>query len=235
MPDNNMVIVALDYPDPVQALRFADKVSPELCALKVGFELFLSGGPVLVDKLVKQNFKVFLDLKFHDIPNTVAQACTAAAKMGVWMMNLHASGGPEMMSAARDALGNFSPQSRPRLIAVTVLTSMSQQGLKAIGIDGDVTSVVRKWALSAQDAGLDGVVCSAQESSIIRSATDDDFLIVTPGIRLPEDDANDQKRIVTPDEARANGSTHIVVGRPITRAKDPMAALEIFCKAFSSA
>ena len=230
---DNMVIVALDYADPTHALQFAGKVSPESCALKVGLELFLSGGPVLVENLVNQNFKVFLDLKFHDIPNTVAQACSAAARMGVWMMNLHASGGLEMMSAARDALENFSSKSRPHLIAVTVLTSMSNEGLEFIGIDSDVTSVVHKWALSAQNAGLDGVVCSAQESSIIRSATNDDFLIVTPGIRLPENDANDQKRIVTPGAARANGSTHIVVGRPITKADDPMAALEAFSKAFS--
>ena len=232
---DNMVIVALDYSDPVHALQFVDRLSPELCALKVGFELFLSAGPGLVESLVKRNFKVFLDLKFHDIPNTVAQACTAAAGMGVWMMNLHAAGGHEMMVAAREALEKYSSQSRPRLIAVTVLTSMGKTGLESIGIEGEVDATVRSWALSAKHAGLDGVVCSAQESSMIRAATDDEFIIVTPGIRLPENDANDQKRIVTPSTARENGSTHIVVGRPITQAEDPMAALQVFNNAFSGA
>ena len=232
---DNMVIVALDYSDPAQALQFVNKVSPQRCALKVGFELFLSGGPVLVETLVNQGFKVFLDLKFHDIPNTVAQACTAAARMGVWMMNLHASGGMEMMAAARDALENVSSQTRPRLIAVTVLTSMGNEGLNSIGINDEVTTVVKQWALAAQEAKLDGVVCSAQESSMIRNATNDEFLIVTPGIRMPNDDVNDQKRIVTPEVARAHGSTHIVVGRPITKADNPSEALETFCTAFSSA
>ncbi|MEM8843498.1 MAG: orotidine-5'-phosphate decarboxylase [Pseudomonadota bacterium] len=232
---DHMVIVALDYSDPAQAVQFVEKVSPNLCALKVGFELFLSGGPTLVEALVAKDFKVFLDLKFHDIPNTVAQACTAAANMGVWMMNLHASGGSEMMCRALEAIDKYPSDSRPKLIAVTVLTSMSQEDLSNIGVNDDVTTVVKKWALSAFNADLDGVVCSAQESSMIRQSTDKEFLIVTPGIRLPIDDVNDQKRIVTPSDARLNGSSHIVVGRPITKAEDPIEALNTFNKAFSCA
>ncbi|MDW3095247.1 MAG: orotidine-5'-phosphate decarboxylase [Gammaproteobacteria bacterium] len=231
---NRLVIVALDYPSPELALQFVDKIQPDSCALKVGFELFLSGGPQFVEKLVTKGFRIFLDLKFHDIPNTVAQACCVASKLGVWMINVHASGGSEMMLAARDAIGKFGPSDRPKLIAVTVLTSMNQDALSAIGVRGNVDQVVTNWAAMAEQAKLDGVVCSAQEAAIIREQSNQDFMIVTPGIRLPSDNNDDQKRIVSPLDARIAGVTHIVVGRPITQAQDPCAALEVFQKAFIS-
>lgn len=232
---NRLVIVALDYPSPELALQFVDKIQSDSCALKVGLELFLSGGPRFVEKLVAKGFKIFLDLKFHDIPNTVAQACSAAAKLGVWMMNVHASGGSEMMSAAREAIDKYDSLHRPKLIAVTVLTSMNQDALSAIGVSGQVNQVVTQWASMAEQAKLDGVVCSAQEASMIRAQSHQDFMIVTPGIRLPSDNKDDQKRIVSPFDAGEAGVTHIVVGRPITQAQDPCAALEVFQKAFVSA
>ncbi len=230
---NRMVIVALDYPSPELALQFVDKIQLDSCALKVGFELFLSGGPRFVEKLVTQGFKVFLDLKFHDIPNTVAQACSVASKLGVWMLNVHASGGSRMMLAAREAIDKHDASFQPKLIAVTVLTSMNQDTLSGVG--GEIEHVVAKWAALAEQANLDGVVCSAQEAASIRAQSNSDFMIVTPGIRLPSDNQDDQKRIVSPSDARAAGVTHIVVGRPITQAQDPCAALEVFQKAFISA
>ena len=232
---NRLVIVALDYPSPELALQFVDKIQSDSCALKVGFELFLSGGPHFVENLVAKGFKIFLDLKFHDIPNTVAQACSAASKLGVWMMNVHASGGSEMMLAAREAVDKHDSSLQPKLIAVTVLTSMNQAALSTIGVSGQVNQVVTKWATMAEQARLDGVVCSAQEAAMIRAQSNSDFMIVTPGIRLPSDNKDDQKRIVSPSDAREAGVTHIVVGRPITQAQDPCAALEVFYKAFVSA
>tara|TARA_R110002096_G_scaffold232561_4_gene422424 strand:+ start:1336 stop:2028 length:693 start_codon:yes stop_codon:yes gene_type:complete len=230
-----MVIVALDYPDPELALQFVDKIQPDSCALKVGFELFLSGGPNFVEKLVARGFKVFLDLKFHDIPNTVAKACSVAAKMGVWMVNVHASGGAGMMLAAREAIDKHDASLQPKLIAVTVLTSMNQETLTAVGVSGQINQVVCKWAAMAEQANLDGVVSSAQEAALIRAQSTPKFMIVTPGIRLPSDNKDDQKRIVTPSDACTAGVTHIVVGRPITQAQDPCAALEVFREAFTCA
>ena len=232
---NRTVIVALDYPSPELALQFVNKIPANACALKVGFELFLAGGPQFVEKLVSKGFKVFLDLKFHDIPNTVAHACSVAAKLGVWMINVHASGGIEMMLAAREAIDREAPANQPNLIAVTVLTSMNQDALSSIGINHEVQQVVTSWAALAQQASLDGVVCSAQEAALIRSQSHDDFMIVTPGIRLPDARKDDQKRIVSPSDAYAVGVTHIVVGRPITQAQDPSEALEVFRQAFTSA
>lgn len=229
---DRMVIVALDYPSPDLALQFVNKIDANSCALKVGFELFLSGGPQFVEKLVAKQFKVFLDLKFHDIPNTVAQACSAASKLGVWMVNVHASGGAGMMLAAREAIDKHDVSSQPKLIAVTVLTSMNQDVLTAVGVDGDVQQVVTRWASMAEQSRLDGVVCSAQEAELIRAQSNPEFMIVTPGIRLPSDNKDDQQRIVSPSDARSAGVTHIVVGRPITQAQDPCAALEVFQKAF---
>lgn len=228
-----MVIVALDFSHPEQALALASQISPKECAVKVGFELFLTAGPELVTSLVAQGHKVFLDLKFHDIPNTVAQACLAAANMGVWMINIHAAGGTEMMQAARAAVDRAEQQ--PYLIAVTVLTSMDQAGLNAIGMQGDVPSIVSRWAHQAMQAGCDGVVSSAQEAQQIRQQTSDQFLLVTPGIRLPTDASDDQKRIVTPQHAAQLGVDHIVVGRPITQAQNPQQALQQFTHAFASA
>lgn len=228
-----MIIVALDFPDADQALAFADTIPCADCAVKVGFELFLSAGPELVTALVERGFKVFLDLKFHDIPNTVAQACLAAAKLGVWMINVHAAGGIGMMQAARAALDGASH--RPHLIAVTVLTSMDKDALQAVGVQGDMQSVVTRWATQAMQAGCDGVVSSAQEAQLIRQHTSADFLLVTPGIRLPTDARDDQKRIVTPQQAAQLGVNHIVVGRPITQAHNPQLALQTFIAAFARA
>lgn len=228
-----MIIVALDFPDADQALAFADTIPCADCAVKVGFELFLSAGPELVTALVERGFKVFLDLKFHDIPNTVAQACLAAAKLGVWMINVHAAGGIGMMQAARAALDGASH--RPHLIAVTVLTSMDKDALQAVGVQGDLQTVVTRWATQAMQAGCDGVVSSAQEAQLIRQHTSADFLLVTPGIRLPTDASDDQKRIVTPQQAAQLGVNHIVVGRPITQAHNPQLALQTFVAAFARA
>ncbi len=232
---HHKVIIALDYPSPDLALQFVDKIQPEACALKVGFELFVTAGPVFVENLVARGFKVFLDLKFHDIPNTVAQACAAAARLGVWMINVHALGGIPMMQAAREAIDKFDVQQQPHLIAVTVLTSMNQVTLGSIGVHGEVNQVVSQWAAMAQQAKLDGVVSSAQEAAMIRAQTDPEFMIVTPGIRMPSDSKDDQHRIVSPSDALDLGVTHIVVGRPITQAQDPCAALETFVTAFTRA
>jgi len=230
-----LVIVALDYPSADLALQFVDRLDTKSCALKVGFELFISAGPAFVDGLVARGFKVFLDLKFHDIPNTVAQACAAATRLGVWMVNIHASGGEPMMLAAREAIDKFDINEQPHLIAVTVLTSMDQNTLNSVGVNGQVDSVVSRWAAMAEQAKLDGVVSSAQEASLIRSQCSPEFMIVTPGIRLPNNNKDDQHRIVSPSDAKQLGVTHIVVGRPITQADDPNAALEVFQEAFSSA
>jgi orotidine-5'-phosphate decarboxylase len=218
------VIVALDFPEAAPALALAGRISPDLCRLKVGKELFTAAGPRLVAELVQRGFEVFLDLKFHDIPNTVAKACKAAAGLGIWMLNVHALGGREMMQAAREALQVAA--SRPKLIAVTVLTSLSAEDLRQVGIAGEPVEVALRLARLARDAGLDGVVCSAQEAAAVRQACGDAFLRVTPGIRAVDSDAGDQKRIATPRGAIEAGASYLVVGRPVTRAADPRAALE---------
>jgi len=221
---SNKVIVALDYPQADQALAFVDRVRPDMCRLKVGKELFVAAGPAFVEDLVERGFAVFLDLKFHDIPNTVAQACKAAARLGVWMMNVHASGGPRMMLAAREALEGFSR--RPRLIAVTVLTSMGEEELRAIGVEAAARQQVLRLASLAHGSGMDGVVCSAQEAPLLRSSLGAEFLLVTPGIRPAGSKGGDQTRILTPAQAIQAGSDYLVIGRPITQAVDPLAALE---------
>src|SRR5262245_1059038 len=217
------IIVALDSPDAKSALALAQRVDPQLCHLKVGKELYTAAGPSLVEKLRKSGFDIFLDLKFHDIPNTVAGACTAAAQLGVWMINVHALGGRAMMSAAREALG--SSKARPRLTAVTLLTSMGDADLSEVGLVGKPQEVVLRLAGLARDCGLDGVVCSAQETAALRSRFGRDFCLVTPGIRPTEAAQDDQVRVATPRQAIANGSDYLVIGRPITRAADPLAAL----------
>jgi orotidine-5'-phosphate decarboxylase len=217
------VIVALDYADAERALALASRLDPATCKLKVGKELFVSAGPQLVGRLVDKGFPVFLDLKFHDIPNTVAQACAAAARLGVWMVNVHAWGGSKMMQAARDALADFA--SPPKLIAVTVLTSMGQEDLAQVGIGVEPQDQVARLARLAHEAGLDGVVCSAREAEALRQQLGADFLLVTPGIRLAGASSDDQKRILTPSQALAAGANYLVVGRPITQATDPVAAL----------
>ena len=218
------VIVALDYDDKEQALNFVKQVDPTVCRLKVGKEMFTLFGPEFVKTLVDKQFDVFLDLKFHDIPNTVAKACKAAAELGVWMVNVHASGGKPMMLAAREAIDKSShPQTK--LIAVTVLTSMDQAQLDDVIGHTTTDEQVKKLGLLAQAAGLDGVVCSAHEASMLRSCTSDHFLLVTPGIRPEGSNTGDQKRIMTPTQAMSSGVSYLVMGRPITQAAQPSAAL----------
>ncbi len=217
------VIVALDYPAAEPALAFAQSVSPQDCRLKIGKELFTAAGPALVETLSKQGFDIFLDLKFHDIPNTVAGACKAAAELDVWMLNVHASGGRAMMEAARKALGEGSD--RPKLIAVTLLTSMGARELEEIGIAGDAVAAVRRLARLTQASGLDGVVCSAQEAAMLRDECGKDFCLVTPGIRPATASNDDQQRVMTPAAAVAAGADYLVIGRPVTQAKDPVATL----------
>lgn len=218
------IIVALDYADATSALKLVSQLDPALCRLKVGKELFTAAGPQFVEKLAHSNFGVFLDLKFHDIPNTVAKACSAASNLGIWMLNVHASGGLEMMQAAKNAVD--STAAKPLLIAVTVLTSMNQQTLNQIGIHTDLATHVLNLAKLTQQAGLDGVVCSALEAQMLRSNMGNEFCLVTPGIRPANAKKDDQSRIVTPADALALGSSYLVIGRPITQAENPLAALE---------
>jgi orotidine-5'-phosphate decarboxylase len=218
------IIVALDRADPDDALDFARRVDPGRCRLKVGKELFTRAGPKVVEHLVRRNFSVFLDLKYHDIPNTVAGACRAAADLGVWMVNVHAQGGRRMMEAARDAVAGAAQA--PLLVAVTILTSLDQDDLFEVGLSGTPLDNVLRLAKLAYDAGLDGVVCSPVEIKALRRTLGPQFLLVTPGIRPAGADNQDQKRVMTPGEAVARGSSYLVIGRPITQAKNPMAALE---------
>ena len=201
------------------------RLSPELCQLKIGKELFTATGRSLVEKLIQQGFKLFLDLKYHDIPNTVAQACKVAADMGVWLVDMHASGGRRMMEAAADAVANYCH--RPQLIGVTVLTSMEQGDLRELGFTQTPEELVLAWAALAKDSGLDGVVCSAHEAQALRQSLGNEFLLVTPGIRLDVAGNNDdQRRIMTPQQALTAGSSYLVMGRPITQAADPVAVLQ---------
>ena len=218
------IIVALDFPNEKEALTLVDQLDPERCRLKVGKELFTRSGPDFVRKLVKQNFDVFLDLKFHDIPNTVARACQAGADLGVWMINVHAMGGRKMMEAAREALPKNKTETK--LIAVTVLTSMGAEDLKEIGLTQSPAQQVKQLAMLTHDCGLDGVVCSPQEIALLREDLDNNFELVTPGIRPEWSVTGDQKRIMTPAQAIQTGSNYLVIGRPITQADDPMQALE---------
>lgn len=218
------IIVALDFASVEEAQTLVTRLDPARCKLKVGKELFVAAGPALVANLVDQGYDVFLDLKFHDIPHTVAAACRAAAKLGVWMLNVHALGGRAMLSAAREAL-EITP-SRPRLIAVTVLTSLQDADLAQVGISGGVQQAVSRLSQLTQDCGLDGIVCSAREVAALRRERGKDFLLVTPGIRPAQAERGDQARIATPREALQNGASYLVIGRPITQAPDPSAALE---------
>ncbi|MBW8192368.1 orotidine-5'-phosphate decarboxylase [Neiella marina] len=222
---DSKVIVALDYPTQEQALAFVDQVNPESCRLKIGKEMFTLFGPDFVRQLVTKGFDVFLDMKFHDIPNTVAKAVAASAELGVWMVNVHASGGKTMMEAARKALEPYGDNA-PKLIAVTVLTSMSADDMRDIGVKVEPFEHVRRLASLTQEAGLDGVVCSAREARMLRSRLGDDFLLVTPGIRPIGADAGDQQRIMTPEKAIEQGASYLVIGRPITQAKQPLEVLD---------
>ena len=221
--DNRRVIVPLDVPDTEAALALAARLDSKLCRVKVGKELFVAAGPAVVARLQERGFEVFLDLKFHDIPNTVAGACRAAARLGVWMMNVHASGGEAMLRAAREAIETVARP--PLLIAVTVLTSLADKDLAQIGLAGSLLDNVERLARLARASGMDGVVCSAQEAPLIRKAAGEDFILVTPGIRLKSDSKDDQARIVTPVEAVRLGANYLVIGRSITQAPDPAATL----------
>lgn len=222
------VIVALDFANPMHALGLADRLDPASCGLKVGKELFVIAGPEPVRWMIERGFRVFLDLKFHDIPNTVAQACAAATKLGVWMLNVHAAGGRAMLSAAREAVAHTAAEqgrAAPLLIAVTVLTSLADVDLRETGIGSTAAHHALDLARLAAECGLDGVVCSAVEAPALRADRGPSFKLVTPGIRPAGSRPDDQARIITPAAAVANGADYLVIGRPITQAGDPVAAL----------
>ncbi len=224
MPSEPRIIIALDFKDEASTLALVDQLEPSLCRLKVGKELFVRCGPALVKKLINKGFDVFLDLKFHDIPNTVAAACHAAADMGVWMVNVHASGGRKMMQFAREAIDKS--EHKPLLIGVTILTSLSRQDIAEVGLDIEPADQVLRLARLARDSGLDGVVCSPQEVSVLKQQLGQDFCLVTPGVRPSGSAAGDQQRVMTPSQALQSGSDYLVIGRPITAAPDPVQALK---------
>jgi len=230
---HSRIIVPLDFNTAEQALGLVDKLQPDLCRLKIGKELFTKAGPVLVEKLIAKGFDIFLDLKFHDIPTTVAKACAVAADLGVWMVNVHASGGIEMMSLAREEIEKKSHH--PLLIGVTILTSMNQEALKELGIQCSIEEQVMRLAQLASDAGLDGVVCSAREVKALRDNLGKEFKLVTPGIRPGGSNNDDQKRVMTPEQAINAGSDYLVIGRPITQAADPVQALKDISEEISAA
>lgn len=223
MPADSRIIVALDFPKADAAMALLDQLDASRCRIKIGKELFTRAGPTLVQRAVSAGFDVFLDLKFHDIPNTVAAACAAAADLGVWMINVHASGGPAMLAAARARLDQLS--SPPLLIAVTVLTSLDAADLAAVGCPGEPLERVLQLARLSQEAALDGIVCSPWEAGAVRGALGAQFRLVTPGVRPAAAEQGDQKRVMTPAQAIAAGADYLVIGRPITAAAEPMAAL----------
>ncbi len=221
--DNNRVIIALDMDDERRVMQLVDQLDPLQCRLKIGKELFTLYGPELVRHVQAKGFDVFLDLKFHDIPNTVNKAVRAACALKVWMLTVHACGGAQMLKAARSAVEGSDH--KPILVAVTVLTSMSQDDLLALGVQRPLQEQVLRLASLAQECAMDGVVCSAQETESLRKLLREDFVLVTPGIRPAGDLAQDQKRVVTPGLAIRNGSNYLVIGRPITQAQRPVQKL----------
>ena len=233
MKRTHRIIVALDHPTGEEALALVSRLEPHACAFKVGKELFTREGPPIVRALVARGQPVFLDLKYHDIPNTVAAACQAAAALGVWMINVHVSGGPEMLRAARASLEGWQP--RPLLIGVTVLTSLSGADLAAVGIPDSPAGQVLRLTRLAHQCGLDGVVCSPQEIAAVKQACGADWLPVTPGIRSAEASLDDQQRVATPAAAVHAGGDYLVIGRPITRASDPARALAAITAEIASA
>ncbi len=218
------VIVALDFDEPQACLDFAKQLHPDLCQLKIGKELFTASGRAMAETLINMGFRLFLDLKYHDIPNTVAKACKVAAQVGVWMVDVHALGGRRMMEAAKEAIVPFAQP--PLLIGVTILTSMEQADLCEVGIEHSPQDMVLRLAKLTHSSGLDGVVCSAQEAALLRQEIGRDFTLVTPGIRLDTAQQDDQRRIMTPQMALEAGSSYLVMGRPVTGAKDPIAVLK---------
>lgn len=227
------IIVALDYSDAKSAMALAEELDPTKCHLKIGKELFTRAGPAIVEQVRKLGFEVFLDLKFHDIPNTCAQAVRAAADLGVWMVNVHASGGRAMMEAAREAIDHCGSD-RPLLIGVTVLTSLEEDDLRAVGFAESPRQLVSRLAGLADDCGLDGVVCSSREVRMLREQRGTDFLLVTPGIRPAGSARDDQKRVMSPVQALREGSSFLVIGRPITQSPSPLAALEEMTRSLSA-
>ena len=221
--NDSKIIVALDHADATSALNLAAKLDPNMCKLKVGKELFTAAGPTLIEQLVKKQFKVFLDLKFHDIPTTVAKACQAASNLGVWMLNVHACGGAAMMQAALEGVNKSNHQ--PFLIAVTVLTSMDQSTLTSVGVSQKLDQQVLNLAKLSQQSGLHGVVCSGLEARLLKQNLPNDFLLITPGIRPSTANLDDQNRVLTPSQAVNMGASYLVIGRPITQAADPIVAL----------
>lgn len=225
------IIVAIDKSSLDEVKALADSLDPKKCRVKVGKQLFTRYGPTVVSELHKRGFDVFLDLKFHDIPNTTAEAVLAAADMGVWMVNVHASAGLEAMQRAKSYLQKYDHQTL--LIAVTVLTSMSSQALAQIGVNSDTDSQVQRLAALTHQAGLDGVVCSAQEAKVLKKTYGKDFQLITPGIRLATDSNDDQHRICTPVQAMENGSDYLVIGRSITQAQEPNKKLELILESIT--
>ncbi len=220
--DEKRIVVALDFPGEREALELAGRLDPDRCRLKVGKELFTRCGPDIVRRLQGLGFQLFLDLKFHDIPNTTAAACAAAADLGVWMVNVHALGGRRMMEAALEAVSS----TETKLVAVTVLTSMERADLAEIGLDQEPRALVDRLAALAHDSGLHGLVCSPHEAQALRQRFGPDFLLVTPGVRPADAELDDQRRVMTPAQAIEAGASHLVVGRPITRAQDPAQRFE---------
>ncbi len=231
-PQDPKVIVALDMADSSSALQFIDKLVPGSCRLKVGKELFTVAGPQFIERLVSQGFDVFLDLKFHDIPNTVRKAVYAASKLGIWMLNVHASGGSDMLQAAREGV-DMAGVNRPFLIAVSVLTSMSDSNLKETGVNSSVAEQVLRLTRLAVSAGLDGMVCSAQEAVALRENFGEAPLLVTPGIRPEGSQQDDQQRVMTPRKAIEAGASYLVIGRPITQHREPSAVLDSINKSLT--
>lgn len=239
--DEKRIIVAMDYSRLKDAIVMAKRLDPTLCRLKVGKELFTVAGPAVIGELREMGFEIFLDLKYHDIPDTVAGAVRAAAELGVWMINVHALGGEKMLKAAVEAVGDIEKSERPLIIGVTMLTSMGPVDMKQVGIslvdkDGieDSSLPMTRLAKLAQECGLDGVVCSGQEALSIRQVAGGDFMLVTPGIRLADSSANDQVRVVTPVDAIAAGADYLVIGRSITEAGNPSVALRLINESIKS-
>jgi orotidine-5'-phosphate decarboxylase len=217
------VIVALDFPAQGPALELLARIDPTRCRVKIGKEMFTRAGPAFVERVAEHGFEIFLDLKYHDIPNTVAAACAAAADLGVWMINVHASGGRKMMNTAAERLAQLGE--RPLLIAVTILTSLGPEDIAEVGYHGSPAENVLRLAALAEDSGLDGVVCSPLEVELLRTARGSDFRLVTPGVRPAGAAVDDQRRVMTPGDAIRAGANYLVVGRPITAAADPSASL----------
>ena len=221
--NDSKVIVALDFSSLIETEFFLKKIKGQNCRLKVGKELFTSEGPNIIKLIQRYGFEIFLDLKFHDIPNTVSSAIKASCNFGVWMVNIHASGGKQMMLAAREAVDSSSH--KPLLIAVTILTSFDKSSYQELGFKNDLQEQIAYLAIMSEKSGMDGIVCSANDISSIKPLVEDKFQFITPGIRI-ENSNDDQKRVTTPENAISNGSNYIVIGRPVTLSDDPATIIQ---------